>query len=172
MQSLEAELQTAQQRNMTLFTEAPAAFLLLNSQARIQEANFAACGLLGRTRERLLGKALAQFLAPGSVASFEARVRQVSSSRMQQRGLAPPLHADGTPLDVRLDLGAPQQDGALGELRLVITDITPYKRAHLQLLEASVGQERQIQEHAARIRALNQKLEEVVGTFTFCSPAP
>ncbi len=42
-QVLESELQAGQQQAMTLFSEAPVPYFLLNSQGRIQDVNAAGC---------------------------------------------------------------------------------------------------------------------------------
>lgn len=161
-QALEAELQAGQQQAMTLFSEAPVPYFLLNSQGRIQNVNAAGCGLLGRTREALLGKRLSRFLAPASQAAFGVLLEQVFRGGLRQRGEAELLHADGAPLDVLLDIGASRLDGEFQHFRLVMTDVTAHKQAHRGLLDTVTTQEGQIREQATRLRALNQELEGVV----------
>ncbi|WP_019587537.1 sensor histidine kinase [Deinococcus apachensis] len=165
VQALEAELQTRQQQAMTLFSEAPAPYVLLNSQGRVQEVNAAGCALLGRSREVLLGKRLGGFLTPESQGSFDVLLQQVLDGGLKHRGEARVLHADDTPFDVLLDVDASIVDGAFQHFRLVMTDITAHQQVKQDLLDTTTAQERQLQEQAARIRALNQELEQIVATF-------
>ena len=69
IETLKDNLQ-AQQRTMTLFSEAPAPYLLLNTQGRVEDVNAAGCALLRRTREALLGKRLVDTFAPASRGTF------------------------------------------------------------------------------------------------------
>ncbi|MFC4427401.1 sensor histidine kinase [Deinococcus navajonensis] len=158
-----AEEQRRQQA-FALFNEAPAAYLLLNSTGRIQEANSATTGLMGRAQGVLVGRPLLHFLASSTHGSFEQLLKQAAQSGLRQRGEATLLHHDGTPFDVLLDLHA-APEGEAPQFRLVMTDITAYKQAHRTLLDASSAHEQAIQEHAARIRALNQELEQIIAVF-------
>lgn len=165
VRALEAELPVSQQQGMTLFSEAPAPYLLLNSQGRLQEVNTAACGLLGRTREVLPGKRLSGFFTPESRSSFDLLLRQVPDGGLTQRGEGRVLRADDAPFDVLLDVDASIVDGEFQHFRLIVTDITAHGQVQQNLLDSTVSQERQLQEHGARIRALNQELEQIVTTF-------
>lgn len=55
LHALEAQLQ-AQQQVMTFFTDAPAAYLLLNATGQIEAVNVQGCALLQRTTEELIGR--------------------------------------------------------------------------------------------------------------------
>jgi len=168
VQALEAQIskiQSSDQQAVVLFTEAPVPYFLLNSKGRIQDINAAACGLLGRTHEVLLGKRLARFLAEGSQTSFDVLLKKVLDHGLRQRGEAHLLCADGTPFDVLLDIDADKVDGVFRHFRLVMTDVTTYKQVHNTLMNASAAQEQQIQEQATRVQALNQELEQVITAF-------
>ncbi|ACO47445.2 ATP-binding protein [Deinococcus deserti] len=163
--TLEADLQACQHQGMTLFSEAPAPYVLLNSQGRIQDVNRAATGLLGRHREVLLGRHFSQFLTPASQGSFELLLGQAVGHGLSRRGEAQLNHADGSMFDVLLDLDAEHIDGEFQRFRLVITDITAYKQAHAGLLDNTAAQQEQLEVHSARIRELNQELEQIVTVF-------
>ncbi|MFC3862194.1 ATP-binding protein [Deinococcus antarcticus] len=62
-------------------------------------------------------------------------------------------------------MGAYETQGRSDHVLLVVTDITPYRRAHRTLLDVTATQEGHLKEQAARVRALNQELEGVVTTF-------
>ncbi|WP_234009288.1 ATP-binding protein [Deinococcus sp. NW-56] len=161
VQVLEAERE-AWQHALTLFSEAPAPYLLLNSQGRVQEANAAACTLLGYGAEALRGRPFARFLSPGGQGTFEWLLGQAGGPAPRARAEAQLLHADGTLLDVLLDLAAPAPGSGPGPLRLIVTDITPYKEAHRSLLDTAASQDAQLQAGATRFRAAQQELEGVV----------
>ncbi|MFC4639653.1 sensor histidine kinase [Deinococcus hohokamensis] len=168
LEALETQQQADQQRHqqaMTLFSEAPAPYLLLNSSGRILDVNSAASGLMGREKNVLLGKSLVQFLAPGNQGSFEQLLKQAAATGLRQRGEAQLLHQDGTPFDMLLDLDAPAADGDAGTFRVVMTDITAYKQAHRTLLDANASHEQAIQDYSMRVRVLNQELEQIVTVF-------
>lgn len=162
VEDLEAQFQDKQQQASRLFSEAPAAYVLLNSQGRIQDINFAGASLLGRTREVLLGKQFGQFLSPASQGSFDQLLGQASHQGLSHRGEVQLLHKDGTAFEVLLDLNAEKTGGEFQRFRLVITDITAYKGAHTHLLNDVESHQQQIQAHSTRIRELNQELEHVV----------
>ncbi|GBF03835.1 putative histidine kinase-like ATPase60 [Deinococcus aerius] len=117
-------------------SSAPAPYLLLNSQGRIQEVNAAACGLLGRTREVLLGKRLSGFFTPESQSSFDLLLRQVSDGGLTQRGEGRVLSVDDAPFDVLLDVDASIVDGEFQHFRLIITDITAHGQVQQNLLDS------------------------------------
>ena len=75
------------------------------------------------------------------------------------------LDAEGNPLDVRLDPSGQEMDGSAGPVRLILTDISMFKEAHRNLLDAHSLQEWQIGEQVTRVRTLNQELEQVVLTY-------
>lgn len=161
VQALEAERQSWQHA-LTLFSEAPAPYFLLTSQGRVQEANAAACTLLGHGAEAMRGRRFVQFLAPGAQGTFEWLLGQAGGTAARVRAEGQLLHADGTVLDVLLDLAAPAPGSAPGPLRLIVTDITPYKQAHRELLDMTASQDAQLQAGATRFRAAQQELEGVV----------
>ncbi|MCP2014477.1 PAS domain S-box-containing protein [Deinococcus sp. HSC-46F16] len=147
---------------LTLFSEAPVPYLLLNSRGRVQEANAAACTLLGVGAEALRGRPVTRLLTPGTQGTFEWLLGQAEGVRGRVRAEGQLLHADGTVLDVLFDLAGPAPGSAPGPLRLVVTDITPYKEAHRSLLDQAATQDTQLQAGATRFRAAQQELEGVV----------
>ncbi|MDL2345236.1 ATP-binding protein [Deinococcus sp. MIMF12] len=148
--------------SLALFSEAPAAYLLLSSQGRVQEANAAACALLGHGAGALRGRPFARLLTPDTQGTFSWLLGQAAGAAARVQAEGQVLHADGTVLDVLLSLGAQQPGGAPGPLRLILTDITPYKQAHRSLLDLTASQEERLQAGSTRLRATQQELEGVV----------
>lgn len=166
---LEADLQTSRQHATAFFAGAPAPSFLLDADGRLRDVNPAACALLGRTREALIGQTLGRLAPPAAHSTLALLLRSAFEDGLRHDGEARFLHADGSPIEVRLDLVV---DGVAGGTvggerlaHLVATDVTPYKDAHRGLLDATAAQERQLQQSTARVRALQQELDEIVTTF-------
>lgn len=147
---------------LTLFSEAPAPYLLLGPQGQVQEVNAAACALLGHGAEALRGRPFTRLLTPDTQGTFAWLLGQAGSAAPRVQAEGQVLHADGTALDVLLSLGAPEPGSAPGPLRLILTDITPYKQAHRGLLDMTASQEERLHAGSTRLRATQQELEGVV----------
>ncbi|PYE53122.1 sensor histidine kinase [Deinococcus yavapaiensis] len=165
VQTLEAEVQTATRHAMTLFSEAPAPYFRLDRQGRVTAVNAAACGLLGRAEDALVGKTLTPFMTSSSRTTFERLLRQVFEDELKQRGEVQLLHADGAPYDALLDLALDRRDGGDPGCLLIATDITAHKRAHQDLLSANAAQDVALRDHALKVRLLSQELEAIVTAF-------
>ncbi|MFC4456700.1 sensor histidine kinase [Deinococcus sonorensis] len=160
-----SEVQATEHQAMTLFSEAPVPYLLLNAQGRFKEVNAAASALLGHTPEALRGKRLAQFLAPASQSDADVLLHQVMNHGLKQRGEAQLFCADGTPFDVLLDIDAAKVDSVFLHFRVVLTDITTYKQVHQDLLSSNTTHQQELLTQGARMRTLNQELEQIVTAF-------
>ncbi|WP_328774694.1 sensor histidine kinase [Deinococcus aquaedulcis] len=165
VQALEAEVQTAQQAARVLFAEAPTPYLLLGAQGRIRDVNAVACGLLDRAPQALLERPLAQFLTPASQGSLDTLLAQAARSGLRHWGEVQVLQPDDTPLDVLLEVNAQAAADQPWQFRVVLTEITAYKRAHAQLLDEVADQQGRIEAHATRMRLLNQELGQVMKVF-------
>ena len=135
LRETEAELQRSTQRYMELYDFAPIAYLTLDVEGRIQEANLTAATLLGTERGQLLGKPLISFVAVSHRAHLRGHVQRVFG----QHG----------PLSVELDLsrsGKPSQPvsatsvsvlddtGRVVGCRTTLTDISALKRTEARLV--------------------------------------
>ena len=165
LESQVRDLQLSSQQSVTLFHEAPTPALLLNAAGRIEDANAAACGLLGRTPEVLLGKRLDQFMPTTSHGALEVLLKQVARTSLKQRGEVQLLHSDGALSDLRLDIVSSRRDGEFVHFHVGLTDVTAYKQAHQTLLDGNTTQAQQIEAQAAIVRALNQELEQTSTIF-------
>lgn len=166
------------QRAVTLFAQAPAPYFVLNSQGRIQ-VNVAGCGLLGHQHEALIGQPLARFLEPSSGEALtgngpageglDALLERVRDSGLRQRIAARLRHAEGDLLDVLLDANAERVDGGTpGPFRVVVTDVTGLTgpdTAGVPSQRREGGQEEAFRAQAVRLQALEQELDQVMGTF-------
>ena len=135
LRETEAQLQGSMQRYMELYDFAPIAYLTLDVEGRIQEANLTAATLLGTERGQLLGKPVISFVAVSHRAPLRGHVQRCFSQREA--------------LSVELDLarsGAPSQPvsatsasvlddaGRVVGCRTTLTDISALKRTEARLV--------------------------------------
>ncbi|WP_102128078.1 sensor histidine kinase [Deinococcus planocerae] len=147
-------------REPDLFGAAPVASFLLDARGRIREVNGRGCALLGFTREALVGEPLGQFVDPASRPPFEALLGRVFDAPALQRDEVRVLGAGGQALDMLLDAVAHGEGCSL-----VATDVTAHREALRVLESGNADLSGQLQERTARARALNEELEQVVGSF-------
>ena len=135
LRETEAQLHGSMQRYLELYDFAPIAYLTLDVEGRIQEANLTAATLLGTERGQLLGKLLISFVAVSHRAHLRGHVQRCFSQRAA--------------LSVELDLsrsGRPSQPvsatsvsvlddtGRVVGCRMTLTDISALKRTEARLV--------------------------------------
>src|SRR5581483_7912203 len=86
------ELHASEKLSRAIFNGALDAMLLADDEGRYVDANPAACELFGLPRERLLGRAIADFAA----AEYDMSAWEVFRTRGSLCGRFPPVRADGT----------------------------------------------------------------------------
>lgn len=129
------------QRYYELFEFAPDACLLTNAQGIILEANRAAGELFNVLPSFLVGKPLVNFVAEAERSVFRTKLNQLSSVHSVQEWEIPMCPRRGQPFDATLML-APVRDSfnLLVSLRITVLDLTKYKQANLQQLQAAASQ--------------------------------
>jgi PAS domain S-box-containing protein len=135
LRETEVQLQGSMQRYLELYDFAPVAYLTLDVEGRIHEANLTAATFFGTERGQLLGKPLISFVAMGHRAHLRGHLQRCFS----QRGA----------LSVELDLsgeGKPSQPvsatsvsvldeaGRVVGCRTTLTDISALKRTEARLV--------------------------------------
>src|SRR5262245_13057381 len=85
LRELQVELALARERYRDLFAHAPVAYLVLDRESRVLEANVAACHLLHLDREHLLGRKLSAFIDPQQTEQFTHHLRATLSGSEPQR---------------------------------------------------------------------------------------
>jgi PAS domain S-box-containing protein len=148
--------------DLTLFDKAPVASLLLTPDGRIHYLNALAHSLLKLPPEPQAGRRFVALIPPARHSTFLSFLKQTAEGKAVRTLETQVLQPDGTPLHVRVDLVAGQEDGRLTYFHLVLTDITLYKQAHQKLLDDQAEQDLQLQYTTGQIRALNDELEHVV----------
>ena len=134
LRDAQASLEESRARYAELYDFAPVAYLTLDSDGQIVELNLSACTLLGRERERLIGRSFVAVAAIWEPAVFWAHLkncihsgqRTVSELRLGIRG--------GPPITVEM-VTMPAMISAARRLifRTALTDVTLRKRAEAAL---------------------------------------
>lgn len=120
LHALEAQLQ-AQQQVMTFFTDAPAAYLLLNATGQIEAVNVQGCALLQRTTEELIGRRFETLLTQEAQDHFQGVLALALNTAAPQH-LEAQLQLGSAPsLPVTLDLAVLDVGDQPSQVRLTVT---------------------------------------------------
>jgi PAS domain S-box-containing protein len=143
----QVDLQASQARYIALFDQAPVGYLSLGPTGAIEEANLAACALLGLTRERLVRRFLSDFVIADDQDGLYLLRKNSTPHLLPQVAELRMVTADGVPFTAQLTSTTATGSDRKPVLRLVINDISERKRA-----------ERERQALAERIDALTRHL--------------
>ncbi len=131
LRDLNEELMIAQERYRGLFEHAPVAYLVLERDSTIIEANKAACTLLNEPREVLLGRKLSTFVAPASVDAFTLHLRAVLANDAAQTNELALLRGGSVPREIRIDSARQRRDQERWHTALI--DLTDSRRIERRL---------------------------------------
>ena len=131
LRDLNEELMIAQERYRGLFEHAPVAYLVLERDSTIVEANAAACTLLHERCEALLGRKLSSFVAPASVDAFNLHLRAVLANDEAQTHELALLRGGTVPREVRIDSARERMDKERWHTALI--DLTDSRRLERRL---------------------------------------
>ncbi|MBI5470924.1 MAG: PAS domain S-box protein [Ignavibacteriae bacterium] len=155
----EAQLVANEQRYRTLFDLSPAGITLLDSDAKILEANEAFCRSHRHTKEELLGKNVRMLVPPSEHESVSGHLQKILSGQTLEHEVAN-LRKDGSTCIIELrETCVPLPNGETGVLS-VANDITERKRAE-EALRESEQKLRTVVENAEAIVFILDR----VGTF-------
>lgn len=132
-------------------------YLCLDERGAVNHCNAAAATLLQWDADHLQGKRLDHFLHTASHGSFAITLRQAFETGALQQVEVALTRTQSSQQEMLLQL---TYDGTV--CHVLLTDITPYKQAHLLLLNERTQQEQELKVSADRIRSLNSELEEVL----------
>jgi PAS domain S-box-containing protein len=134
LRELHVEASINRERYRDLFEHAPVAYLLLDRETRVLEANIAACDLLHQARGALIGRKLSTFVDASSVDCFVRHMRATMSSQETQRSELSLLVTDERRCEVRIESVRnhinPQQ------CRTTLVDLTTVRQLQRQLERA------------------------------------
>ncbi len=122
-------------RYTNFFDLAPVGCLTLGSEAMIDELNLTGAALLGGERNNLLHKRFADFVAPEDIGHWNQYFAGVLQRDDKSTCELAILLEDNTRRQVRLDSLRLQEDGKPSAVRVVLTDISEYKRSEDELRE-------------------------------------
>ena len=96
LREAQIEIEHSQQLYAELFDLAPVGYLNLTAQGRIQNANLAACALLGRYRNAVVGNPFHIFVASGDLQKFSDHLRRCGVADAGETATELRLHTKGT----------------------------------------------------------------------------
>jgi PAS domain S-box-containing protein len=124
------------ERYTELYDFAPAAYFTILTNGRIGEANFAAAGLLGIERSRLIGSSIFEFIEASQAAAFQRFLQEAGRMPSHGREVEFGIHrADGVSLHVRLNTMSGEFVPNHGRsVKVAMFDVTDRERARTALL--------------------------------------
>ncbi len=147
------DAEDSRDRYCDLYESAPAPYVTLDPELRIEQINGAGERLLGLGRAEIVGRRLAEFVAERDVLRFTQQCREVlvTSGALS---CEVELMSVGEPKTVLIDARLVDSGDELLQVRLAMTDITARKQAEERLRE----QEGALQESQEELRALSARL--------------
>jgi len=135
LRETEAQLQGSMQRYLELYDLAPIAYLTLDVEGRIQEANLTAATLFGKERGQLLGKPVISFVALSHRAQLRGHIQRCFS---QRETLSVELELSGSrkpsqPVSAT-SVSVLDDAGRVVGCRMTLTDISALKRTEARLV--------------------------------------
>src|SRR5262249_5544011 len=142
-------------RYQELFDGAPDGYLVTDTDGVILEANRAACLLLHRRRQHLVGKPLAVLVAPSEHQRFYQLQTDLEAGRDVGEQAVGFQQGDGTRLDAALTVNAIRSPwGQARGLRWLLRDSTAHTRAQQELYAARA----ELEKEQERTAALQQEI--------------
>ncbi|MEX1168169.1 MAG: ATP-binding protein [Hydrogenophaga sp.] len=131
LRDAQEQLEAARQKYFKLFDLAPVAFLTLDAQRRVVEANVACANLLGTDRQRLLNYPLASFLSEESRPLFQRHLDAVTEHGRSQDAEVRLQHLRGDQV-VYLQLSSSRLDGVAPCVLVAAIDVSEQRLAQAQ----------------------------------------
>lgn len=161
LQAARQNLEKSEERYRRLFATAPDALLLLNSEGEIVLANQAACELLNRPVEMLVGHDVLEFLPEEVHELVLTMYRQLVYEKIEVEGELTMPQENGTTSRIVWWKGTPllTSDGEISGLLIYGRDISQRKENEAKLLAYSERLEEMV---AERTEALNKAHQQMV----------
>ena len=134
LRDLHVEVSINRERYRDLFEHAPVAYLLLDHETRILEANIAGCDLLHKERCALIGRKLSTLVDDSSVDRFVRHLRATLSSAQTQRCELSLMVDDERRCEVRIE--SVRNEANPQQLRSALVDLTAVRHLQRQLERA------------------------------------
>ncbi|WP_256856733.1 response regulator [Variovorax sp. KK3] len=137
--SAEDRLRQSESRFRAIYNQVPNGMALLDAAGRFEDVNPALATLLGRTREELVGQALAEFAAPDSredVRRFMQHAEgQGASTDVVWRSEFSLMHRSGAEVPLAWSLSPLEEPGLLVAVAIDISTRVALERARQEVLE-------------------------------------
>ena len=165
----EAQLTIAEERRryQDLFDAAPTPYIVTDALGHVQEANRAACEMLGLTARRLSGKPLAVYVAADARAAFRAGLDRCRASDCPAEWETT-LHPRGRdPFPAALTVsGERDAAGNLTTLRWLVQDISERRAWEQALREANRDLEVRVRERTQEIEDSRNHVSSILESIT------
>ena len=163
LQDARDEVEAGLEKYTDLYDFAPVGYFSLDEQGLILKVNLTGAALLGVERSRLVKRRLPRFVAPTSRPIFLAFLEKVFSGPGKQVCEAELLKEDGSPFwaDLQAESEASRR-GLLKGCRMVVSDITPLKRAEeaQRRMEALDAANQELTQEIVRRKAVEAALKK------------
>ncbi|MGL4399756.1 MAG: PAS domain S-box protein, partial [Luteolibacter sp.] len=137
LRKAKAEIEAARVRYFDLYDLAPVGYLTLNDQGTILESNYAAAGLLGKSRRGLAQQPLTQFIAEEDQESYHSQSQKVLETGLPQVTELRMKGRRGKEFWARLEMTICKLADRTSEFRIVLTDIAERRKAEEALRDAN-----------------------------------
>jgi PAS domain S-box-containing protein len=141
----EDELRRSEQRFRAIYDQAQSGIALLDEQACFADANPAMLRLLGRTRDALVGRPLAEF-APPEWRSFVGR--ELPSPRGAWRGEFPLVNADGHMVHLEWSMSSHAEPGVRIAIAIDVSERYELEQRRREVLEREQAARQMAERHS------------------------
>ena len=151
-------LEESRDKYLDLYDYAPIGYFTLDENALILEANLSGVGLLGMERGSLIGMPLTSFVHKETQDTFYFHRNQVLQTGARHVCVIKLVKKSGEQFHAQLEsIPAPDGDGALSQLRTILTDITDRKRLEEDLKKSHGELETRVEERTEELEKSNKK---------------
>jgi len=147
----EDQLRRSEQRFRAIYDQAQSGIALLDEQARFADANPAMLRMLGRTREELIGAALAELAPPEWREHVQAQLANPVQGRAPWRGEFPLLGPESAPVHLEWSVSSHVEPGVRIAIAIDVSGRHELEQRRRELLEREQAA-RQVAEHLARTK--------------------
>jgi len=171
LRETQAELETARQRYVDLFDQAPVGYVSIDEKGIVRSANQTAADLLAAPREKLIGKRFSTHVDPADRDRYFQFLKPLSAGKSNEWEEIRLIQTGGTPFSARLQgKTLTHEENPSLELLLCLSDITEKKQAETELSKtrdqlrglAAYLQSVREEERAAIAREIHDELGQVM----------
>jgi PAS domain S-box-containing protein len=162
LRATQHQLTHSRMRYADLYDFSPIGYASLHEDGRIEEVNITGGKLLGENPHKLIGRSLADFLAPKDIEPFKDHLRRCRTSH-KKRSIEVSLVPAGSdaPIDVQLFTMATQDaDRHTLQFRTALLDVTTRKRAEEAVRETQRQLEIVVAERTAELTSERRQRED------------